>query len=619
MESETDSEKAKNWINKLKANIRKWDNAYYSGNEESTVHDSVYDSDKLLLKTLEAKYPEHADPASPTKRVGQVTDDTYKNRVLVKHKVPMLSLNTQTDTSKQPIVDFLKRVSSKGNVTNIMIVTEPKYDGVSLDLQYDHGPLKHAVLRGDGLMGEDVIRHFKAFEKIPTVLEDQYVCSVRGEVVLTKVSLATINSARVLEGKTPYANARNAVAGMLNMLETTALHQLLDFYAYDLIYNEGAPNRQPVSHILNLRRLQRMGFTVMFNGTLRGLASESDLADDIHELYIKYRDKRADIPFDIDGVVYKVDGLELREKLGFTATEPNWAIAHKFVPEAATTKVLDIITSVGRSGDITPIAILEPVFVGGVTVSRVNLYGTGYLRELDLSVGDTVVVHRAGDTVPELVSVAARVEPGKRTDIDALLSRCPACQTPLTRNDCCVIEELTTQECPNTKDCIGQIKARLNHAVSRPILNIRGMGVKTVAALCEKGYLRDVPDLFLLTREKLQDIGMSPIATAKMLTNINNAKKLGLEYFIAAIFGGFGVQRAKLVVKHYPTLHKLRYATKANLSKIKGLDCSLAGWMVDQLKDIYYFNKLSFVLGRADPASTFASEQIPSLFVVGYF
>lgn len=582
-------------IEQLIKNILDWDHAYYTDGS-SPVSDAVYDAAKMQLRELESAHPELARPDSPSLVIGQPKATTATEYRKVAHHVPMLSLKTEVDTSIEPIREFIHRIGDSRTLANLAFVAEPKFDGLGLDLQYVDGVLTEAVTRGDGHEGEDVLRHVRFITSIPAQLPKAITCDIRGEVTLNRDDLVRLNAGRKQKGERLYANPRNAAAGLMRMKQADPVHSFLRFTAYEIAHGDlSALGGGQYGHTTRLNFLQIAGFQVRYNGVWHHEGDVEILAKSLHNFYMEALAERNNLPYDIDGMVYKVNDILLREELGFTGREPNWAIAHKFVPERANTRVKDIITGVGKTGRITPVAVLEPVFVGGVVVTNATLVHEERMRQLGVRVGDEITVQRAGDVIPEVIAV---VRDDLISDQDQMLSNlatvqlfkhCPACASMLVKDG-------AFYYCRAGSNCPGQITAVLETAVSRPLLNIQGLGEQTIAKLHENGDLRDMADIFSLDAAKLIDAGMSELLVGDVLAHVEKARHVPLWRVIAAIgIPGCGPSTAKELVKKYSSIAEMREATEQELQTIDDIGPATARSIVLSFCNKELYDKLEAV------------------------
>lgn len=557
-------------MRELIALIEKWDHEYYVLDAPS-VPDAEYDRTFNELKALEALYPEFKNPASPTARVGgAVRSDLAK----VTHAVPMLSIHTETDFSSEGAIAFDRRVRSELGLTDddpaIQYDCELKFDGLAANLRYEKGVLVQAATRGDGQVGEDVTANVRTIRSIPLKLEGDVpdVLEVRGEVIMHREDFEALNRRQAELGQKLFVNPRNAAAGSLRQLDpTVTAKRSLRFYAYALGEVSGGAFAPTQTEVLN--RLESLGFPVAKqHRAVMGPEALARFHDDIEAL-------RPTLPFDIDGVVYKVDDLELQKRLGFIAREPRWACAHKYPPEEALTICEAIDIQVGRTGKLTPVARLKPVFVGGVTVSNATLHNEDHIAGLDLRVGDTVVVRRAGDVIPEVVRVLHERRP-EGTEPFVMPSICPVCGSATIRDE----EEKDTR-CTGGLVCPSQMKLSLVHFASRRAMGIDGLGEKIVNLLVDEGLVKSPADIFSLTHEVLiaptnatvesaKPIKrMGPKAASNLLANIAKAKETTFARFIFALgCRHVGEATALSLAQHFRTLDRLEAADEVALMQV---------------------------------------------------
>ena len=557
-------------MRELIALIEKWDHEYYVLDAPS-VPDAEYDRTFNELKALEALYPEFKNPASPTARVGgAVRSDLAK----VTHAVPMLSIHTETDFSSEGAIAFDRRVRSELGLTDddpaIQYDCELKFDGLAANLRYEKGVLVQAATRGDGQVGEDVTANVRTIRSIPLKLEGDVpdVLEVRGEVIMHREDFEALNRRQAELGQKLFVNPRNAAAGSLRQLDpTVTAKRSLRFYAYALGEVSGGAFAPTQTEVLN--RLESLGFPVAKeHRAVMGPEALARFHDDIEAL-------RPTLPFDIDGVVYKVNDLELQKRLGFIAREPRWACAHKYPPEEALTICEAIDIQVGRTGKLTPVARLKPVFVGGVTVSNATLHNEDHIAGLDLRVGDTVVVRRAGDVIPEVVRVLHERRP-EGTEPFVMPSVCPVCGSATIRDE----EEKDTR-CTGGLVCPSQMKLSLVHFASRRAMGIDGLGEKIVNLLVDEDLVKSPADIFSLTHEVLiaptnatvesaKPIKrMGPKAASNLLANIAKAKETTFARFIFALgCRHVGEATALSLAQHFRTLDRLEAADEAALMQV---------------------------------------------------
>ena len=554
----------------LAAKIERWDHEYYVLDAPS-VPDAEYDRTFVLLAALEARFPEWKSPASPTTRVGgAVRSDLAK----VVHAHPMLSIQTETDFSAEGAHAFDRRVRSELGLSDddppVQYDCEMKFDGLALSMRFEKGVLVQAATRGDGTTGEDVTANVRTIRTIPLRLQGEVpdVLEVRGEVIMHRADFEALNRRQIAEGQKTFVNPRNAAAGSLRQLDpAVTARRTLHFYAYALGEVSGDPLAETQSGVLD--RLAEMGFPV---AAQRRVVEGPDALAAFHE---EIRAARADLPFDIDGVVYKVNDLALEAQLGFLSREPRWACAHKYPPEEAVTVCEAVDIQVGRTGKLTPVARLRPVFVGGVTVSNATLHNEDHIAGLDLRVGDSVVVRRAGDVIPEVVRVLAERRPADTVPF-AMPAHCPVCGSATIRDE----EEKDTR-CTGGLFCPAQMKLSIVHFASRRAMGIDGLGEKIVNLLADEGLLSSPADIFRLTHEVLTAPTnataesakplkrMGPKAAANLLESIEKARHTTFARFIFALgCRHVGEATALSLAQHFGTLAALEAADETALTAV---------------------------------------------------
>lgn len=563
--------------------LRELNDAYYRG--EPLVTDATYDALHREVVQMENDDPSIIDPTSPTQKVGNTTKMAFE---AVAHHAPMLSLKTEVDVSDKPIIDFVERTYELAKENGYSVT--PKFDGLGIDLHYKgHLGLVAAVTRGDGLVGESVLHIVgklpdklipKKFQRMVTksffygkskLIQGAFItCDIRGEIVLPKNAFEQINKKLIACGSEPYSNPRNAAAGLLRRLEyDPELHDQLRFYPYDIGWGEGS-NYETMNQneYIVYSHFSANGFVTPANFLILPTGKDLETRKQtfinfLKETYETYEKKRNTLDYDIDGVVYKLISYEARKSLGYSGREPRWAIAHKFVPEQATTVVNDIVIQVGKTGRLTPVAILTPVKCGGVEITNANLHHEEQMKHIDIQVGDTVVVHRAGDVVPEVVCVDMK-HPQNTTpqDYSAYFTSCPECgSTPIKRG--------MLWYCDNIAGCPGMLSARLYTAVSRAYLDIEDLGPKTIDRLIETEDLKSVAGIFKLTAEALKYAGVADSLIVNILDHIQKAKALPLERIIASIgIPSLGVSTARTLLSVFPTLQEIASLDKQKIASI---------------------------------------------------
>jgi DNA ligase (NAD+) len=551
----------------------------YYHEDAPEISDAEYDRRFQELQALEAEFPELALPDSPTRRVGVPPAAGFAP---VRHAVPMLSLDNAMDEAQMRA--WVERVQRQLDRSEpVALVAEPKLDGAAVELLYEDGALAVGSTRGDGQVGEDVTANLRQVLALPLSLAGRPAgrVSVRGEVVLPLRAFRRLNARRAKAGLEPFANPRNAAAGALRQLHEVDRERLrsLAFCGYGI--GEGAP-RSVKTQWGMLEQLRHWGFDVS-PGAERVAGLEKALA--------WYRDllaRRASLPFEIDGAVFKVDDLALQRDLGELARVPRWAIAYKFPPHQENTRVLDIFASVGRTGVLTPVAKLEPVQVGGVTVSNASLHNQDEVERKDVRVGDTVVVQRAGDVIPQIVGVVKSLRP-RGTHPWRLPERCPACDAKVVRE-----EGGAATRCPN-RACPAKLKNRLLHLASRGALDVDGLGEKLVDQLLETGLVKELPDLFELRAETLAELPrMGEKSAANLVEALSAAKQTTLPRLLVALgIPEVGPSVAELLAARFGDLDPLLEADAEALEQIEGVGPVIAQKVADFFADARHRAEIS--------------------------
>jgi DNA ligase (NAD+) len=519
------------------------------------VSDAEYDRLFRELQELESKHPELASAESPTQRVGGGALDTFAP---VQHRVPMLSLNNAF--SDDEVTAFDRRVREGLGVDRVEYTVEPKFDGLAISLVYEEGRFRRGATRGDGYTGEDVTANLRTVRAIPLRLSGEAVPSlleVRGEVLMLKRDFERLNNAQRDRGEREFANPRNAAAGSLRQLDPSiTAGRRLTFFAYGIGVLEGGPKFVRHGDMLDYLESHRLP-----------VSRERRLVHGVEGLLTFYRAigaKRTALPYDIDGVVYKVNDLAAQERLGFVARAPRFAIAHKFPPEEATSVVVAIDVQVGRTGALTPVARLQPVSVGGVTVTNATLHNEEEIRRKDIHIGDTVVVRRAGDVIPEVV----RVVPGKRpadASVFHMPRHCPVCGSAVERP-----EGEAVARCTAGLYCPAQRKQALMHFASRRAMNIEGLGEKLVDQLVDGGMVHTPADLYRLDVDKLSELErMGRKSAQNLAAAIAGSKTPTLERFIYALgIRNVGESTARDLARHFGEVKALLGADAAALERV---------------------------------------------------
>lgn len=531
--------------------IRHHNNLYYVMGE-SEIKDDEYDNLRQDLLALEALYPEHVQEDSPSQSVG---GEVLSYLPTIEHTVPMLSLGNLFNEGD--LIEFLDRVTK--TIVSPVFVLEYKFDGLAVALQYEYGVLVRAITRGDGKVGENVTGRVKQIQNVPCILDDARdipILEVRGEVLMPKAGFKSYNEAAVLAGRKTFANARNAAAGSLRQLSVTDIPRPLAFYAYSV--NQGIPVANTAHH-LNLLWLDCLGFTVA------PFTKTSDL-DVIQSTYNSILAEREELPYDIDGMVIKVNDLDHQQLLGVKSREPYWATAYKFPAQVVLTKVLDVDWQVGRTGQVTPVARLVPTFVGGVMVSNVTLHNFTEIQRLDIRIGDTVSLERAGDVIPKVTRVWVDQRP-ENTAAIKLPSECPVCDSAIVLPEGDAIAFCTGQQ-----TCPAQRHFTLAHFVKREAMNIDGLGPQMILKLLDAGLILNMADIYqlknhrdcLLAFEKLGEKSVD-----NLLLAIEESKLTRLNKFIYAIaIPNTGQGTSERLANHFKDIHPLMSATVDELNTI---------------------------------------------------
>ena len=520
-------------------------NYHYYVLDDPIILDAEYDRLFRELQLIEEEFPELLTEDSPTQRVGA---PPLKAFTQVEHAIPMLSLGNAF--TEEELLAFNKRIQDKlDNHSRIEYACEPKFDGLAISLVYENGILIQAATRGDGSVGENVTENVRTINNIPLHLRGDdlpRILEVRGEVTMPKKGFDEFNKKAELHGEKVFANPRNAAAGSLRQLDSriTAKRPLVMF-AYSLGRVEGAD--VPDTHSGILMQLKEWGFEV---------TSETKVVKNIHGCVGYYESigkKREQLAYEIDGVVFKVNSIELQEELGFVSRAPRWAIAHKFPAQEESTIINDVEFQVGRTGAVTPVARLEPVFVGGVTLSNATLHNMDEIKRKDVRIHDTVIVRRAGDVIPEVVRVVTQKRPKNARKI-VLPTSCPVCGSHVEQN-----EEDAVAKCSGGLFCSAQRKEHIKHFASRKAMNIDGFGDKLVEQLVDADLIDSVSDIFNLTLEQLSDLDRMGEKSAKnIISALQKCKKTSLARFVFGLgIPEVGETTAKSLASHFGSLDKL--------------------------------------------------------------
>ncbi|GMV85668.1 MAG: DNA ligase [Dehalococcoidia bacterium] len=551
-------------------------NYLYYQLDRPEIPDAVYDELMNELRAIEARFPELITPDSPTQRTGAAPLTTFE---VVEHRVPLLSLSNCF--SEAELQAWHRRAAERLDVDSFPITTEPKIDGLAIALVYEGGRFVQGATRGDGFRGENVTENLRTIATIPKVLSGEYPArfEVRGEVYMSKSGFEEMNAAigeqnieRERQGRRPlplYANPRNAAAGSVRQKDPSiTASRPLAMYIYQLGWCEGS---RPGSHYETLAWLAGMGFNINPQTRLH------PNLDDVHERIAWWGRERERLDYDIDGVVLKVDDTREWDRLGYAGREPRWATAFKFPPQQRTTKLRRIEVNVGRTGVLTPFAVLEPVVVGGATVSMATLHNEGDIRRKDIREGDTVIVQRAGEVIPQVVGPVLSLRTGEEREW-SMPGECPVCGAPVSRE-----EDEAAYYCSNA-GCPAQQIRMIEHFASRGAMDIEGLGERMAHALFDSGLARDVAAIYDLTAEKLMTLpGIKAKAAGNLMRGIEASKQRPLANVIFALgIRHVGFETARLLAERVGSLEGLLDATEEQLQQIEGIGpvvaASIASW-----------------------------------------
>jgi len=535
--------------------------------DNPTITDQEYDSYLRELIEIEEEHPEWIRDDSPTRHAGGKIIEGFEK---VQHKIPMMSLSDVFSESE--VVAFDERIKKEG--INPEYMCELKIDGLSVSLLYEKGKLVRAATRGDGTTGEDITHNVKTIKVIPLKLKEEVDIEVRGEIFMNKKTLQELNEKRKQKGEPLLQNCRNAAAGSIRQLDSKiAAERKLDNFIYHL------PN--PLDYGLKTHQeaidyMKQLGFKINPNNRL--VSSINEVIE-----FIEEKGKlRPTLPYDIDGIVIKVNSIEQQQKLGYTAKYPKWATAYKFPAEEVLTKLKDIIFTVGRTGQITPNAVLDPVIVAGSTISRATLHNEDYVIEKDLKIGDTVSIRKAGDVIPEVVEVKKERRTGNEKDF-VMITECPMCNTKLVKK-----EGQVDYYCPNTK-CPARHVESLIHFVSRDAMNIDGLGDRIMEDLYNFHFIGNIADIYSL-KEHEKDLkrleGYGDKSISNLLEAIENSKNNSLERLIFGLgIPHVGSKTAKILAQHFETMDKFQNATLEDLVSINDVGGIIAESIIKYFED----------------------------------
>lgn len=560
---------AKKKIKDLREELNKHNHLYYVENNPLI---SDYEFDQLLrqLIKLEETFPEFNSPNSPSKRIGGTVAEGFKS---FKHKVRMMSIDNVTD--EQGAIDFDKRVKRFLETNgSIQYLAQPKFDGVSASLTYEKGSLNYGATRGDGVTGEEITNNLKTIKSIPLRLNVKSktpdLIEIRGEVIFPIKSFNKLNNELAKKGEPPFVNPRNTASGTLRQLDSSiTASRPLEFYAWGIGEIIGYEFKDEIE-IFNT--LIEWGFKLEKN-----IRDCKNIKEAI-QYHNNLEEKRNDLEYEVDGTVIKVKDIKLQKELGTTAKYPRWSVAFKFKPKQATTKINDITIQVGRIGLLTPVAELEPVNIGGITVKRASLHTEEIIKTKDIRIGDTVAVQRAGDVIPEVVKPILEKRSGKEKPFE-MPSKCPTCATSAEK-------EGSYYYCPNLS-CPSQLRGRIQHLASRNSFDIEGLGEKIVDQLINEGLLKDLADVFNIKKEDIIDLErFAEKSASNLIEEIDNAKNIDFDRFINALsIKHVGQRLAQILAENFESLHQLSKSTYEDLIEISTVGPEIAESIVEFFND----------------------------------
>ena len=568
-------EQAKERIEELRKQVEYHAKKYYD-DDKPEISDFEYDMLMVELRNLEKEYPEFQSAESLTQKVGGHVKEGFKK---VTHEVPLQSL--QDVFSIEEVEEWVNKIEQRAKeeeIKNVKYVVETKIDGLSAALEYKEGKFIRGATRGNGLVGEDVTENLKTLKTIPREIEDKINITVRGEVFISKKDFEQMNQEREENEEELFANARNAAAGSLRQLDSKiTAKRPLDIYIFNVQKIEG---KEFNSHFKELEYLNKVGFNV------NPVRIYCKTIDEVKEAIKKIGDDRESLTFGIDGAVVKVDDLRFREILGSTAKTPRWAVAYKYPPESKETVLKDIICQVGRTGVITPMAILEPVKVAGSTISKTTLHNEDFIKEKELKIGDTVVIQKAGDVIPEIVEVKKDKRTGKEKNFE-MPRICPVCGAPAIREEGEAAIRCTGIECP------AKLFRNLVHFVSREAMNIDGLGENIIGQLLDKKLIQNIADIYILKFDDIASLKKNGKKFAQNLVDsIEESKQNDLYRLITALgIRHVGTKASKILAKKYKNIDNLSEAKLEDLSNINDIGPVMANSIVEffnqsQTKDL---------------------------------
>ena len=577
-----DKKQAKERIEELRKKTEYYAKKYYD-DDNPEITDFEYDMMMLELRTLESQNPEFITKDSLTQKVGGHVKEGFAK---VEHEVPLQSLQDVFNFEEIEAFDErVKKVASENGIDEVKYVVETKIDGLSSALEYKDGKLVRGATRGNGLVGEDVTENLKTIKTIPQELPEKINITVRGEVFISKKEFEKMNQEREENEEELFANARNAAAGSLRQLDSNITKKRpLDIYIFNVQKLEG---KEFNSHFEELEYLEKLGFNV---NPVRIPCSN---IEEVKKAINKIGEDRENLTFGIDGAVVKVDDLDLRKILGTTSKVPKWAIAYKYPPERKETTLKDIVCQVGRTGVITPMAILEPVKVAGSTISKTTLHNEDFIKEKGLKIGDKVIIQKAGDVIPEIVKAVVEKRTGEEKDFE-MPRVCPVCGAEAVREEGEAAVRCTGIECP------AKLHRNLVHFVSREAMNIDGLGENIIAELLDKKMISNIADIYDLKFEEIASLKKNGKKFAQnLIDSINLSKENDLYRLITALgIRHVGVKAAKILARKYKNIDNLSEATVENLSEVEEIGTVVA----NSIKEFFEQQQTKDLLARLKQA-----------------
>ena len=560
------NDEIRNEIEALREKIERYDYEYHVLDDPS-ISDVEYDKLLNRLIELEEAHPEFKREDSPTMRVGGEVLEGFKK---VDHDIPMLSLGNAFGA--EDLRSFDKRLRKA--VDDFTYMVEAKIDGLAASLKYENGRLVRAATRGNGTTGEDITHNVRTIKSVPLKLKDDATLEVRGEIFMPKASFVKLNEARNESGESTFKNPRNAAAGTIRQLDSkVAARRDLDMFVYSL---SEADSEASMTHEAALGYLKKLGFKTNPESV------KASTIEDVISHAERIETQRHEYPYDIDGVVVKVNERALYETIGYTAKSPKWAIAYKFTAEEVVSTIKDIFFQVGRTGQVTPVAVMEPVEIAGSTVSRATLHNEKYVKDKDIRINDAVNVKKAGDIIPEVVSVIKENRTGDEKPFEMITS-CPKCDTPLKRSDSDLEHFCPNPECPAK-----QLETMI-HFASREAMNIEGLGTKIMELFYNEGYLKTIPDIYRLHEHKdalMARSGFGKKSIEKLLGNIEKSKTNSLENVLFGLGIRYvGQKVSKVLAMHFKEMFAIVEAREDDLVRLEDIGTKIAQSVVGYFSD----------------------------------